>query len=112
MVGVTAAALHGRMRRGATISLGACTVPAPLYMEQALAAALRTPQLGGGGGGGVDGDGGGLIGVLGTVGPPPRVINPYRLVSVDTHVRPDRVPFSTAHDSIGERLDPWTLLAG
>ena len=90
---MTAAALHGRMRRGVQISLGACTVPAPLYMEQALAAALRTPELGGGGSGGDggdggDGDGGGLIGVLGTVWPLPRLINPYRLVSVDTDVRP------------------------
>lgn len=35
-------------------------MPAPLFMEQALAAALRTPPGGGGGGGG------GLVGVLGT----------------------------------------------
>ena len=60
VVGVSAAALNGRMRRGGNISLGACTVPAPLYMEQALGAALRTPPMGDGGGGG------GLVGVLGT----------------------------------------------
>jgi hypothetical protein len=69
---LTAAALNGRMRRGESIALGACTVPAPLYMEQALGAALRTPPLPtlegglGGGSGGGGGGGGGLMGVLGT----------------------------------------------
>jgi hypothetical protein len=67
VVGVGEAALSGRMRRGTHITLGTCTFPAPLYMEQALSAALRTPPLVSGVRGLVSGDGGeGLAGVLGT----------------------------------------------
>lgn len=67
VVGVSAAALSGRMRRGRTISLGACTVPNPLYMEQALGAALRVPPVPTGNARGAGGDGlDGLVGVLGT----------------------------------------------
>ena len=63
VVGVSAAALSGAMRRGTTISAGCVDVPAPVYMEQSLAAALRTPPAP------VGSDpsaGGGLVGVLGT----------------------------------------------
>lgn len=63
VVGVSAAALSGAMRRGTTISAGCVNVPAPVYMEQSLAAALRTPPPP------VGSDpsaGGGLVGVLGT----------------------------------------------
>ena len=43
VVGVGAAALAGKLRRGSSVGLGACVVSYPTYMEQALRAALRTP---------------------------------------------------------------------
>jgi hypothetical protein len=64
VVGVSAAALRGSMRRGGALTLGAVTARAPLFMEQALAAALRTPSLGAMAGG--DDDNASLVGVLGT----------------------------------------------
>lgn len=62
VVGVSNAALSGAMRRGTTISAGCVNVPAPVYMEQSLSAALRTPPPP------IGSDpstGGGLVGVLG-----------------------------------------------
>mmetsp|Transcript_13847 Transcript_13847/g.49694 ORF Transcript_13847/g.49694 Transcript_13847/m.49694 type:complete len:199 (+) Transcript_13847:1538-2134(+) len=64
VVGVSAAALRGSMRRGGALTLGAVTARAPLFMEQALAAALRTPSLGAIAGGDIDNAS--LVGVLGT----------------------------------------------
>lgn len=56
VVGVAAATLRGAMRRGSSLGLGQCTLPSPLFMEQSLGAALRTPPGPGGAG---------LVGVLG-----------------------------------------------
>ena len=46
VVGVGAAALAGKLRRGSSVGLGACVVSYPTYMEQALRAALNASVAG------------------------------------------------------------------
>jgi hypothetical protein len=49
VVGAAAASLAGAFRRGDEVAVGAARVPSPLFMEQALAGAMRCPALPGDG---------------------------------------------------------------
>ena len=53
VVGAAAASLAGAFRRGDEVAVGAARVPSPLFMEQALAGAMRCPALPGDGAAGV-----------------------------------------------------------
>jgi hypothetical protein len=70
VVGAAAASLAGAFRRGDEVAVGAARVPSPLFMEQALAGAMRCPALPGdgaaGGSGSAAAGGGRLLGTLGT----------------------------------------------
>lgn len=70
VVGAAAASLAGAFRRGDEVAVGAVRVPSPLFMEQALAGAMRCPALPGdgaaGGSGSAAAGGGRLLGTLGT----------------------------------------------
>ena len=68
VVGAAAASLAGALRRGEEVAVGGCALPSPLFMEQALAGAMRCPALSGAEAReGADTDGGGrLLGTLGT----------------------------------------------
>lgn len=67
VVGAAAASLAGAFRRGDEVAVGAARVPSPLFMEQALAGAMRCPALPGDGASTSNAAGvGRLLGTLGT----------------------------------------------